>query len=447
MSALGLLHGVLLATHLIAIANEHSSARAEALAKEVPAERLAPILDVKRLPEMTEDGRTISRSPGHHLQNVLRKRIGRGEIPAPETAGVSMAMLMRVSGALAELNRDDLGAFASLTFLSERCDASPSQIRAVYAYLVEHGHALRLPRITPEDRMIGGAKRPLVATRTTIRPVYPITCDMAETLSETDVLDLIAVGERKPRAELPNSASEGAPPHHVAASSSAPPEPAPPPEPEPTWEPAPEHRCLVEPLAALSVFTGISLPTDVVQWAADEAHDAGLVDVEHVDLTHAADAIQELRLELERARNDAAAMGDPVPTIRGRAHILKLIRGFFGGKRRWLSNRGDVYQARDEAREREQTYEATLTPEQRQRRGLEPAALAEDIDHVDHGAGVLRELGARVAEIARLEGRIALLGARIFAEQVATRKATLEAERADAEHELAELRERGPPPF
>ena len=126
MSALGLLRGMLLSAHLISIANVHSSACAETLAHQVPSDRLAPVLDLEKLPPTTVDGRVISRSPAHHIQNCLRKRITREEIPPPDTVGVSMAMLMRVAGKLAELNRDDLGSWASLTYLSEQCDASPT---------------------------------------------------------------------------------------------------------------------------------------------------------------------------------------------------------------------------------------------------------------------------------------------------------------------------------
>ena len=208
VSALGLLRGVLLCTHLISIANVHASAHAETLAHEVPPDRLAPILDLAKLPPTTTDGRVISRSPAHHLQNCLRKRIDRGEIPDPETVGVSMAMLMRVAGVLAELNRDDLGSWASLTYLSDRCDASPSQIRAAHNYLVAHGHSLRLSRLKADDRKIGGAKRPLVVARTTIRPVFAVTCEMVETLTEEQVLDLIAAGEQRPQATEPNQPRE-----------------------------------------------------------------------------------------------------------------------------------------------------------------------------------------------------------------------------------------------
>ena len=462
MSALGLLRGVLLSAHLISIANAHASARAEALAHQVPPERLAPILDVDRLPQRTKDGRVISRSPAHHLQNCLRKRITRGEISPPDTVGVSMAMLMRVAGALAELNEDDLGSWASLGYLSEKCDASPSQIRAVHAYLVEHGHALRLPRLKADDRKVGGAKRPLAMTRTTIRPVFAVTCEMVETLGEDQILDMIALGEKRPMAIEPitrhedDSEREGPTQAPVAgreASGDA--------VQRMVRELAPEHRCLVEPLAALSLFTGVSLPTGSVEWVADEAERAGLIDLDDVDYSHAADALNELVEDLMKERRGAEAMGEPPPKIRGgRAGLRALLIRYLKGKRRWLDKKGDVYEARDAARAREQAYEAILTEEQRERRGLPPRAA------LGRGSNLAAVIGTanpntpaplkapptpasaptpRDQAVNQLRSRLGLLGARIFSEADSAKKAGLEAERAEAERRLAELLEHGPP--
>jgi hypothetical protein len=477
VSALRLLRGVLLGTHLIAIANAHSSAHAEALAHEVPADRLAPILDVERLPETTADGRKISRTPAHHLQNCLRKRIDRGEIPPPDTVGVSMAMLMRVAGMLAELNKFDLGAWASLTSLSEKCDASPSQIRAVHNYLVQHGHSLRLSRLKADDRKVGGAKRPIVMTRTTIRPVFAITCDMIETLTEEQVLDLIALGEKRPRATEPTgrhgdagerdveeptarhddhgeraAQAEDVPAGGEAAADVAQ---------KFVCDLAPEHRCLVEPLAALSLFTGISLPSGSVEWVADEADRAGLVDLDNVDLSHAAEALNELHANLVTKRRGAEAMGDPPPKIRGgRAGLQALIIAYLKGKRTWLDKNGDVYEARDAARALEEAHEALLTPEQRERRGLPPLIDRGRGTHIAAAAGTPQpdrpapqnappstaSASTRHEQAVNdLHGRIALLRVRSLAEANAAKKAGLEAERADAERRLAELLQHGPP--
>lgn len=461
MSALGLLRGILLSAHLISIANAHSSARAEALAHQVPPDRLAPILDVERLPEKTKDGRTISRSPAHHLQNCLRKRITRGEIPPPDTVGVSVAMLMRVAGTLAELNGDDLGSWASLSYLSEKCDASPSQIRAVHAYLVEHGHSLRLPRLKADDRKVGGAKRPLVQTRTTIRPVFAVTCEMVETLSEEQVLDLIALGEKRPMATEPTARQQdhGERDAHVEApavggeASGAVAQTF-------VRELAREHHCLVEPLAALSLFTGINLPIGSVEWVADEAERAGLVDHDNVDYSHAADALGELLEDLMKERRGAEAMGEPPPKIRGgRAGLRALIISYLKGKRKWLDNKGDVYEARDAARARERAHEALLTEEQRERRGL-PPLVAVGRGSLAAASGPERGDKPRPQKappppappptpseqaVNQLQGQIALLGARIFAEADAAKKAGLEAERAEAERRLAEMLQHGPP--
>jgi hypothetical protein len=462
VSALRLLRGILLSTHLIAIANAHSSARAEALAREVPPDRLAPLLDIEKLPERTEDGRTISRKPAHHLQNVLRKRIARGEIPPPETVGVSMAMLMRVAAALADLNEGDLGSWASLAYLSEKCDASPSQIRAVHGYLVQHGHSLRLRRLEADDRKVGGAKRPLVTTRTTIRPVFALTCDMVETLSEQQVLDLIALGEKRPVAteptERPAGQREGE--AHVEATAPAGEQPSDAVE-RFVRELAPEHRCLVEPLAALSLVTAISLPTSAVEWLADEAERAGLIDLDNVDYAHAADAVNELVEDLRKERRGAEAMGEPPTKIRGgRAGLRARIIAYLKGKALWLKKHGDVYEARDTARSRELAHEALLTEEQRERRGLPPQAAGGRGTHIAAAMGSPTSdkpppheappapappLTPYEQAVNRHNARIAFLGARIFSETDAARKAELEAERAVAERRLAELREQGPP--
>ena len=455
MSALGLLRGMLLSAHLISIANVHSSACAETLAHQVPSDRLAPVLDLEKLPPTTADGRAISRSPAHHIQNCLRKRISRDEIPPPDTVGVSMAMLMRVAGKLAELNRDDLGSWASLTYLSEQCDASPSQIRAVHAYLVEHGHALRLPRLKSDDRKVGSAKRPLVVTRTTIRPVFAVTCEMVETLSEEQILDMIALGEKRPMAMEPTARHEDPGEREAQAAVPAAGE-QPPDDAKFVRELAPEHRCLVEPLAALSLFTGISLPPGSVEWLADEAERAGLVDLDHVDYSRAANALNELHEDLAKARRGAVAMGEPPPKFRGGRAVLRTrILAYLKGKCTWLKEHGDVFEARDAARAREQAHEALLTEEQRERRGLPPlgatarGALAaamgtpEPVGSAPQSA--VRTPTPHEQAVSQLESRIGLLGARIFAEADSAKKAGLEAERADVEHRLAAMREHGPP--
>jgi hypothetical protein len=460
MSALGLLRGVLLCAHLIDIANAHASARAEALAHEVPSDRLAPILDLAKLPEETEDGRPISRDPAHHLENVLRKRIARGEIPPPDTVGVSIAMLMRVVRACSKLNENDLGCYASLTYLSERCDASPSQIRAAHNYLVTYGHSLRLSRLSADDRKVGGAKRPLKTARSTIRPVYALTCDMAESLTEEQVFDLIALGEKEPKAEL---RSEGRDEHESQGQTEARPtagggqEPA-------TAQPlvrdlAPEHRCLVEPLAALALFAGVKLPPGSIEWVADEADRAGLVDYDNVDFTHAADALNELHGKFMEERRGAEAMGERPPKFRGgRAALRSLIIDYLKGRALWLKKHGDVFKARDAARAREQAHEASLSPEQRERRGIAPlqGVGRETASAGNEPAAPALQKPRPVAtpaatptphelEVNRLNGRIAVLGARIFAAASAATRAELEAERTAVEAELAVLLKRGPP--
>ncbi len=285
-----------------------------------------------------------------------------------------MAMLMRVARVCSKLNEDDLGCYASLAYLAERCDASPSQIRAAHNYLVAHGHSLRLSRLSADDRTIGGAKRPSVTARSTIRPVYALTCEMAETLTEEQVLDLIALGEKAPKAEL---RSEGRDEHESQGQTEARPTAGGGQEPEPAQplvhDLAPEHRCLVEPLAALALFTGVSLPPGAIEWVADEADRAGIVDYDNVDLAHAADALNELHGALMEERRGAEAMGERPPKFRGgRAGLRSLIIDYLKGKALWLEKHGDVFKARDAARAREQAHEALLSPEQRERRGLAP---------------------------------------------------------------------------
>jgi hypothetical protein len=286
---------------------------------------------------------------------------------------------------------------------------------------------------------------------------------MAETLTEEQVLDLIAVGEKKPKAKDPSKPDGDG--DHDARAAEASLAPGGEREPqddgrtaaaEPAWEPAPEHRCLVEPLAALSLFTGISLPIGTVEWVADEADNAGLVDYDHVDLTHAADALVELRAHLDEERRGAAAMGDPIPKIRGRAALRALILSYLKGKRTWLDLHGDVYRARDEARSREQAHEASLTPEQRERRGLPALGRADGGRPDDPGetpcfSPVPEPPQPREPAPApdprenRVRSRIAMIDVALLSEASSSRRADLEDERADLQQQLAELLERGPP--
>lgn len=153
------------------------------------------------------------------------------------------------------------------------------------------------------------------------------------------------------------------------------------------------------------------------------------------------------------------AMDEPPPKIRGgRAGLRALIINYLKGKRTWLDKKGDVYKARDAARAREQAQEALLTPEQRERRGLPPViphgrgahlAAASAPESVEPAPRIApKEAPAPTPEEQaqnHLRSRIALLGARIFAEADAAKKRELEAERADIERRLAELLQQGPP--
>jgi hypothetical protein len=154
-------------------------------------------------------------------------------------------------------------------------------------------------------------------------------------------------------------------------------------------------------------------------------------------------------------------MGEPPPKIHGgRAGLRALIVSYLKGKRTWLDKHGDVYEARDAARAREEAYEASLTEEQRERRGLAPlvapsgkASSAADGRPVE-SVGTAARKGPPVAAPAptpheqavnQLQSRIAFLGARIFSEPDTTKKAELMAQRADAERKLGELLDTGPP--
>jgi hypothetical protein len=209
----------------------------------------------------------------------------------------------------------------------------------------------------------------------------------------------------------------------------------------------------------LSALTGLSLPTASVQWVADEADRAGLVDLDHGDLSHAADALAELHATILEERRGAEAMGEAPPKIRGgRAGLRALIIAYLEGKKTWLDRSGHVYQARDAARAREQEHEALLTPEQRDRRGLPRLQRRRDASPTPtetaapplHEAGPLPVTPAATAKpheqtVAQLRGRIGLLGARVFAELAGAKRAELEAERTNAERKLAALLKRGPP--
>lgn len=441
MSAAGLLRGIFLSTLLINVANEHSCARAEALSRAVPRERIAPVIDVSKLPAKTEDGRTISKNPTHHVQNALEKRIRRGEIPPPEN--ISLGKLKAVAGKLAALNANDLGSWAGLARLSRETHTSPSQIRAICAYLEEHGHALNLSRIRSDDRKIAGAREPDPdASRTTVRLVFAITCEQAETLTEDQVLDLIALGDERPRVKHPAPDASTSTPaatriEPVRAESPA----ARAPVPAPTVrELAPELRCLVEPLAATSTITGYDLP---IEWVADEADRAGLE-----DLQHAADAVCELNERLLEERRGAEAMGEKCPKIKsGAVRLRTRVVSFLRGKRTWLSSGAETFRLRDEAREREEQHEATLTPEQRERRGLHEV-------HATRKALPVPVLGvpkpapptAHEHAVMRLHNRIGALGARIATAQTAAEKADLERQLAGLRHELTELVDGGKKP-
>jgi hypothetical protein len=353
----------------------------------------------------TADGRTVSESPAHHIENVLRKRIGRGEIPRPETSNISMATLLRVAGRLALLNQDDLGCWAGLAKLSVYCDTSPSQIREVCRYLETHGHALRLRRVSADDRKVGDAKSPLTEARTTIRPVFAITCEMAETLSADDIIDYIAADDRRVRAKDPaeralvESASAGnAAGAEERASEQAGEQAGEQADTPAAADPdvAPEHRCLVEPLQTALRITGLQLPLDrFVLWLADEADRAHLVDYEQVDLSLAADAVRESNDRWLREIEGAEAMGESPPKFRGGAKALRArLITYLEGKLKWLREGGDVFQARDDARAREAHYLSTLSPEQLERRGLKRPSAAHLREVTSEAAAPGRASGA-----------------------------------------------------
>lgn len=398
MSAAGLLRGILLSAFLLEAASAHCSARAEALAHQVAVsapDRLAPILDISKLPLFTLDGRPISRKPRHHIQNVLMKRIARGEIPPPEN--VSLKTLLLVAGKLADLSQSDprrqrsrrrdeeepeedelpLGAWMGLAKFARETKTSASQLRLVFGYLETHGHGLNHGRLCNEDRMVGDAKMPLTDTRTTVRNVFPITCEMYERLSEDEINDLIAFGEKKAVVKpLPVMDGVVGIAGVVTTASFVPP---PPPRRRALAEPvteddvAGELRCLVAPLNATLRITGFLLP---LVWVADEADRAGLLGDDALE--DAADAICELNKHLLDEQRAAEAMGERPPKIGGASGLQKRTIRYLEGKTTWIAAGGKEARLRDEARDREAAHAAALTPEQRERRAPEmPRGLSE----------------------------------------------------------------------
>lgn len=362
MSAAGVLLGVSLATWCVSVANVHKSAEAERLSRLVPAAAVAPILDVDRLPERTVDGRTISRSPRHHIENVLKKLHDRGDLPPhPE---LSFTAIQKVAGFLAEMNEAHLGCYAGLAFLSSRLDLAESTIRLVCEYLADLGFLLNLSRVTADSRKIAGAKLPQTGTRTTVRAIFPITPDMAAQLGEAAILDLIAAGEARPRVELPAGATP----------------PPPPPPPPPPRTPAPrvaqlpvdqrglvagadgvpaELRGLAAALEQLHQVAGHLLPLLRV---ADQAKAAGVADPDH-----AADAVRYLGGQIQDERTRLAGEGKK-PRRLGAAQLEQAVAKCIAGKAKWLALGGEQAKLSGEAAAREAEHEAALSPEQRERR-------------------------------------------------------------------------------
>lgn len=364
MRALALLRGVLLSALLVDCANTHKSARAEQLSREVPRERLAPVIDPDKLRDapgvtvdrdkegrgilLTRDGRRLSTSRRDQIENVLRKRIARCDVPPPD--GISLGNLIKVARHLAGLNKRDLGCYAGLDALSRQLDLSAAEIRAVYAYLVEIGHALPLPRISQADRMIAGSTRPLTNARSTIRLIFPLTCDMTEALSADEAIDLLALGEARPVvAQLDLPGVENPPPARPGPQRIRAGKPAPPKAPVPQVDLetlAPELRCLVEPLEALRQLTGYLLP---LVWVADEGARAGVMtEAGEPDHERMASAVLTLATAIEDERRGADAMGVPHPRLRGGALGLqqrlraRMAEAAAGNRAAWSRAREDA---------------------------------------------------------------------------------------------------------
>jgi len=330
-----------LAVILIGVANAQGSARAEKMANTIDAAQLAPEPNELSLPLTTPDGRVIPRSRRAQLENVLQKLHNRGALPP--CAEVSFATLKLIAGEIAALDQGQ-GCFASLEYLARATNRSPTQIRLVCRFLEQQGFGFNFARVEADDRKIGGASRPVTGMKTTIRRVFPLTSGLLEKLTDEELLDLMAFGERKPMAQLnaPSTTSPAPAPAHVDSRII----PA---------ELPPDAGILDGPLRELAEVSHVIAPT----WILDSAREAGLE-----DMAHLAGALRELTEHLRTERTaalDAGKRWRPPSRERLEARIEK----YLAGKLKWLERGGEQARLAEAAKAREEAHRAAnKTPEQ-----------------------------------------------------------------------------------
>ncbi len=345
-----------LAALLISIANAHGAARAEQLAQVVPRDELAPEIDPAALPprgddgkRRTSDGRVIPENVGFQLENVLHKLEARGELPAHPD--ISLDKLKQVGRVLADLDDEGTGCHMSLSTLEHDRDLGQSQFRAVCAWLEQHGFALNFGRVRAEDRMFGGARRPLTGAKSTVRKVFPIPRWLAAKLSDEEVLDLIAAGDARPVARLVYEAPSPAPPPRST--------PRPPP---PSMRP--EAGLVAAPLAELAQLTSQKVDAS---WVREQAAALRLAD------HHVVDALTELVTAVRTEQAGVTAMGKQ-PRRWGAEQACGRVARFLEGKASWLAKGGEQAMLGAEAREREQLHRKHKSAEQLEREDPENRA-------------------------------------------------------------------------
>jgi hypothetical protein len=272
-----------LAALLLSVAQAHGSALAEraAYAAEGTGE-LALRLHPEDLPPKTADGRLIPDAHAKQVANVLQHLHDRGQLPAhPDISIRAIKAVAEKSAAL-----DNSGCHATLRYLERETNLDESQIRAVFVYLRDIGMERQFSRVSRLDRQVGGLDEPATHARSTVRVVELLPRRVVDVtkLTEEELLDLIAYGERKAQLVL-RLGEPSAPPPPPPRPASPPPPPAPPALPVPP-APALDLRALIAPLDELERNT-ISVRFDpALAWEVARA--SGL------DLPEAARTLREL---------------------------------------------------------------------------------------------------------------------------------------------------------
>jgi hypothetical protein len=192
-----------LRTLMLGVAQATFCAPAAVEAKTIPPEVMVPYAFDVQLPERTKDGRSIPERGDYRMENLLLALERRGMMPAHD--GIAFQQILDIFKGLAWFIQQGDGAYITEDRLAEKVGCSAREIRRVLVWAKSVGWMPYWNRFRDVDRLKADDGRPATTARNNVYLLLALPRELAAQLAEEDVIDLMALGKKKP--ELGDSAA------------------------------------------------------------------------------------------------------------------------------------------------------------------------------------------------------------------------------------------------